>query len=116
VADVQSWVTNAQENFGWILKAQNEAAALTARRFSSRETASGAILRVEYSVAASQLLITEIERVEANVIIRWTGGQGSVTVERVREHGAEWEVVGASANGEFSDALQESAAYYRLRN
>lgn len=38
VADVQSWLDNPQGNFGWILIG-NETAALTAKRFDSRENA-----------------------------------------------------------------------------
>lgn len=37
VADVQRWVDNPEENFGWMLKAINEAATGQAKRFVSRE-------------------------------------------------------------------------------
>jgi hypothetical protein len=37
IADVQNWLTNAANNFGWILICEDEGEALTARRFGSRE-------------------------------------------------------------------------------
>ncbi|XVJ59088.1 MAG: hypothetical protein HEQ23_06680 [Tepidisphaera sp.] len=37
VADVQRWVNNPDENFGWILKAQDELLTGRAKRFVSRE-------------------------------------------------------------------------------
>ncbi|MBL8750734.1 MAG: DNRLRE domain-containing protein [Planctomycetes bacterium] len=41
VADVQDWLNNPSTNFGWVLKAQDETIAVTARRINSREAASG---------------------------------------------------------------------------
>jgi hypothetical protein len=37
VADVQSWLNNPDENFGWMLKVNDETAPWTAKRFISRE-------------------------------------------------------------------------------
>ena len=39
-ADVQSWVSGAQPNFGWVVKHTDEIALGTAKRFSSRENSS----------------------------------------------------------------------------
>jgi hypothetical protein len=39
VADVQSWLNQAESNFGWMLAVQNETTDFTARRFGSREDA-----------------------------------------------------------------------------
>ena len=51
VADVQSWVNNAQSNFGWMLLCDDEATPFTARRFGSREdSAAPPILEIEYLV------------------------------------------------------------------
>ncbi|MSU20737.1 MAG: hypothetical protein EXS30_05010 [Pedosphaera sp.] len=42
VADVQSWLTNPQSNFGWILISQSEGTPRTARRLGSSENPSTA--------------------------------------------------------------------------
>ncbi len=39
-ADVQSWLNNPATNFGWLIKIANESVPSTARRISSRESAS----------------------------------------------------------------------------
>jgi len=41
VTDVQSWIDTPATNFGWVLKAQSEATAGTARRIASKEALSG---------------------------------------------------------------------------
>jgi hypothetical protein len=41
VADVQNWVNNPANNFGWLLASQSESTAKTARRFASREAGAG---------------------------------------------------------------------------
>lgn len=41
VADVQFWLNNPDQNFGWIFKAESEAIRKSARSFASREDASG---------------------------------------------------------------------------
>ena len=50
VADLQSWLDNPQDNFGWIMTG-NESAPLTAKRFDTRENAETSFrpqLSVEY--------------------------------------------------------------------
>jgi hypothetical protein len=41
VTDVQFWLDNPAQNFGWLLKVPNETLAATARRCDSRETVLG---------------------------------------------------------------------------
>ncbi len=48
-ADVQTWLSNPADNFGWILVG-NEGANRTAKRFVSREGASGPVLRIFFSL------------------------------------------------------------------
>ncbi|MCV6636197.1 PQQ-dependent sugar dehydrogenase [Candidatus Albibeggiatoa sp. nov. NOAA] len=53
VTDVQSWLDNPSQNFGWILIG-DEASAATAKRFNSREnTSSPPQLNITYRVAAA---------------------------------------------------------------
>ena len=115
VGDVQHWITRPEQNLGWLLKAEDETVLQTARQFSSRETANGALLRVEYSVGpASELQITSIERVNTNVVIRWTR-QGNVAVEKAVALPGTWERVGQSAAGAFTNEIREPRSYFRLR-
>jgi hypothetical protein len=48
VADVQSWVNNPAQNFGWMLSSQQEDLAKTARSFASRESGFGPVLLIEF--------------------------------------------------------------------
>ena len=52
VADVQFWLDNPGENFGWMLMTDFEDVAFTARRFASREDpfGRGPTLTIEYTV------------------------------------------------------------------
>lgn len=117
VADVQQWIAHPGENFGWLLKAEDESVLQTARQFASRETTNAPVLRIEYSVGpVAELRITGIVRVETNVVIRWMGGRGSVAVERAVEVRGTWEEVGESAGGVATNVMQELRSFYRLRN
>jgi hypothetical protein len=55
VADVQAWVDNPTNNFGWILLSQNEGTPKTARRFGTR-TSSSPVLEISYSAGVAPLL------------------------------------------------------------
>jgi hypothetical protein len=49
VADVQHWLENPSQNFGWMLVSEREATGSTARRFGSREDPPNApVLEIEY--------------------------------------------------------------------
>lgn len=48
VADVQFWVNNPAQNFGWMLSSQEENVAKTARSFASRESGFGPVLMLEF--------------------------------------------------------------------
>jgi hypothetical protein len=51
VADVQHWLLNPSQNFGWMLLSESEATGSTARRFGSRESVTNApVLEVEYAL------------------------------------------------------------------
>jgi glucose/arabinose dehydrogenase len=47
--DIQFWLNNGGQNFGWILASQSEATARTAREFGSRESGSAAFLQIGYT-------------------------------------------------------------------
>lgn len=116
VSDVQLWVVKPEENFGWLVKVVNESVTLTARRFSSRETTNAPVLRVEYSVLSeTDLEITTVNVVEGNLVIRWSGGDGMVTIERSDTPNGEWQEAGSSGTGEFTERAAGAARFYRLR-
>jgi photosystem II stability/assembly factor-like uncharacterized protein len=48
VADVQSWLDNPVNNFGWLVLG-NESASTTAKRFDTRERTSPPVLTIEYT-------------------------------------------------------------------
>ena len=68
-ADVQFWLDNTNANFGWILLSQAEATASTARRFASREAATGApVLVVNYLLPP---LVTNLTRQDSNLTFQF---------------------------------------------
>ena len=114
IADVQAWLTNPAQNFGWLLKLTDEAPVLTARRFSSSETPNGALLKIEYTASAPELRFTSIERSGDNVVIRWSGGRATAALQRAAGISGEWAEISPATSGEFTDSVAGEGAYYRL--
>ena len=50
LADVQFWQTNSSQNFGWVLRSQNEVDDRTVRGFGSRESATKPALVIGYTL------------------------------------------------------------------
>ena len=50
VADVQYWVDNPSENYGWMLLLADESVDFTARRFGASEGPDAAILTIQYAM------------------------------------------------------------------
>ena len=48
IADVQFWLDNPAQNFGWMLFTQEETTLRTARSFASRESGFGPVLTIEF--------------------------------------------------------------------
>ena len=114
VADVQAWLADPTQNFGWLLKVTDEAPTLTARRFSSSETPEGARLRIEYSASLLELRFISIERAGDNIVIRWSGGRATAALERATAIDGEWTAISPAASGEFTDPITGERAFYRL--
>ncbi len=49
VGDVQHWLNNPAQNFGWILMTEDESVAKSARSFASRESGYGPTLIIEFT-------------------------------------------------------------------
>ena len=72
VADVQSWLDNPSENFGWILVG-NEETARTSKVFDSRENATASnrpVLSVTYSMAGDIAMIDRFSATAGHLFVR----------------------------------------------
>jgi len=49
LADLQFWINNPNQNFGWMLATQQEGTGRTARSFASRESGFGPVLTLEFT-------------------------------------------------------------------
>ena len=49
VADVQSWLNNPSNNFGWLVKGLDESTIATAKRFETKESATPPALTINYT-------------------------------------------------------------------
>ena len=69
VADVQTWLSNPETNFGWLLISQGEGTAKTARHFGAREDAGNAPrLVIDFSVppaATAPSIVTQPQSLSA---------------------------------------------------
>jgi hypothetical protein len=51
VGDVQSWLNNPANNFGWLMRSESETTATTIRRFASRDdSANSPLLTINYTL------------------------------------------------------------------
>jgi hypothetical protein len=68
--DVQAWVNQPADNFGWMLLTQDESLNFSARRFSSRENGYGIpILTVEYFVPAITSIGTDGRKMQIRFLM-----------------------------------------------
>lgn len=121
--DVRLWLTNAAPNEGWILIAEPEGVARTARRFASREDPDRApLLVIDYDIPVEKIRLP---------MPRWSQGQLVLTLPLVagRSHVLEykdaigsgnwapWAVLPSEPsewNREFPVAVEGSGRFYRL--
>lgn len=84
VADVQSWLENPAENFGWVLMSREENKPETARRFASREDPANApTLTIDYSTGGStEFHIANLGVGSTNLTLAWAGGIGPFQAQR----------------------------------
>ena len=116
IDDLQHWIQNPAENHGWMLKHEDETDLQTARQFASRETANGAVLHIEYTAGpAPELRFTSIERAGTNIVLRWSGGDSSVKVERSIEVTGVWQEVAGGEEGAITNNIVEFHQFYRLK-
>ena len=115
VSDVQLWISNSNQNLGWMVKAVDETVTLTARRFSSRETTAAPLLRVEYStIPVEWSTFTAIEVSGTNIVLRWIGGAS--ILEYTHDPIGPWNEVTLTNRSEFIEPLTATNRFYRLRD
>jgi hypothetical protein len=123
VADVNAWLANPASNHGWLVKTEDESVAFTARRWSSREAASGApVLEVQFEPAAPPVSISSTAIVGTDFCLRFNArpGKSYVVERRERVDSGSWDVVTtlppAAEAGEVAvcDALGAGPRFYRV--
>lgn len=95
VADVTAWLTNSAANHGWLIKTEDESVGFTARRWASREAASGApVLEVQFE-APEPLRIKLATIVADQICFSFTAKAGKTYVLERREQvdSGQWTVV-----------------------
>jgi hypothetical protein len=87
VSDIQFWLANPTQNFGWLLTSQAEDQSRSVRGFASREdTANAGTLQIGYiqaTVTNTPIRIANITLTRGtNAIVSWTGGTGAFSVQK----------------------------------
>lgn len=123
VADVQDWVSNPSNNWGWIMISELEGVGQTEIKFSSREGAAAPSLAVQYTIPAAPPTLAVLPPVSGQFRFRFD-------VESNRNYAVEysgilpasqWAVLTnitalpASTNVIISDPLSATNRYYRVR-
>jgi len=123
IADVNAWLANPASNHGWLVKTEDELVAFTARRWSSREAASGVpVLEVQFEPAAPPLRIHRVRIVNGEFCLSFMAqAKGYVIEGRDNADSGEWTPVWVLPAGdvpmEFTvcDPLAEGNRFYRVR-
>ena len=120
VRDVQLWLEQTAQNFGWILKTRSEGENFSARRFASREDEFlSPYLWVEYET----VWIQRIERAGDRVTLEFWAEAGKAYVvescDRLDTDTGGWTVLSRFIAGDgrrvqVEDQTTSSARFYRL--
>jgi len=68
-SDVQFWLANPAQNYGWLLRSQDEASARTVRGFGSRESGNAPSLQVGYTPPPAVIDDPIVERIPKGDIV-----------------------------------------------
>ena len=97
VADIQGWLADPTNNQGWIVVAEDEATARTARRFAARESGRGALLIIRFTTGTAAPRITGFEVRGDKMILRFLGETGQDYVwegtTALEGDGLRWETI-----------------------
>ena len=124
IADVQLWLDHPEQNFGWMLKTEDEESTFTARRFGSRELESPSespqliitylppLLFTEFHVVSNRLSLSfdpsfgYSYRVESHAVVAGTNAWITLT---------NFGLVLSPGPRTATDALTNAARFYRVR-
>lgn len=117
VADVQAWLNDTNSNFGWMMKADRETTARTAKRVGSRQasTANRPILKVGFTPPPPPPTLT-ITMQNQVAHLSWTGGTPGYQVQRkLSLSDSNWENVSPVLTTTSADIpAGDATAFYRL--
>jgi len=85
VADVQFWLDQPTNNFGWIMISHSESTAATARRFASREDSRNAPALTVVFTPPTLLRIDRLERVQDDLKLYFTAEAGKSYAVELRD-------------------------------
>jgi hypothetical protein len=85
VADVQFWLDQPTNNFGWIMISHSESTAATARRFASREDSRNAPALTVVFTPPALLRIDRLERVQDDLKLYFTAEAGKSYAVELRD-------------------------------
>lgn len=116
VADVQSWLDNPATNFGWLMKSDSEPLQESARRFASRENATGKpTLTLTYNAPVPELRIQQFELRPTGMFLAWTGVSPRYRVERADNILGPWTpVTDATTDLQTTAPAGGAMAFYRV--
>jgi hypothetical protein len=118
VADVQFWLDNPSQNFGWVLMTQSEGTPATARRFGSREDPTNTpTLSIKYQMPGNELRLTVIGVNGNQVHLQWSGGAPPFQVQVRPNLTPPWTNLGPIIQTNVADLVTEAAqACFRIQS
>jgi hypothetical protein len=116
VADVQNWLTNPSSNFGWLMKSDAEQMPQSARRFASRESATGKpTLTIVYEIPPPPFRIQQFELRPEGMFLSWTGGAPPYEIERAENISGPWTAITTpSSDTQAIAPTNGPVAFYRV--
>lgn len=111
-ADIQGWLTTPATNFGWVVKAADEATLRSAKRFDSRQNATAGNrpqLTIEYSASNQQPTLNAIPNPPA---ILEDAFQQSVTLSGISAGGADQQEITITAVSSNPNLIADPVVNY----
>ena len=122
-ADVRFWLTNAADNFGWLLRSESETTPVTIRRFGSRTAPGGApALVIDYSTVPSPAIFAVASLVN-QVRFSFNAQSNRTYAVEFRESltSGEWStltnfvLLPAAATLDLTNTVSSAERYFRIR-
>ena len=121
VSDAQGWVNDAARNFGWILRSESEAAAVTIRRFGARtDVVNRPMLLLNYSMPP-RLENARLVGGAFQFQFQAVAGRSHIVERRPRAPAGPWQTItnipppAMDTNVLIADPAGSSNAFYRVQ-